>query len=108
MKDKYGTKSLIVAATIVVFICITVVLQSCKPEAVVKEVVAPVKEEIKEVEEEIDNIVPGIKEELNKLDFGQAWRSMYNLYGEGHIFDWRDGLYTTNMREELITITKVQ
>ena len=109
MKDKLvGTKSLIVAVTIVFFICITVVLQSCKPEAViekkVEEVIAPVKEEVEEVKEKIDDIVPDLEEKLdeklNELPFGAAWRTMYNKYGEGHIFDWNDKCYTTNMKKE--------
>ena len=108
MKDKLtGIRSLIVAATIVFFICITVVLQSCKTEAIiekkVEEVIAPVREEVEEVKDKIEDVVPELKEEiedkLNELPFGAAWRKMYNRYGEGHVFDWKDNYYTTNMKQ---------
>ena len=110
-----GLKGVIVACTIVFFIGVTVLLQSCKSEAIVEkkveEVIAPIKEEVKEVEtdiEEIKNkieeIVPDLEDKiddkLNELPFGAAWRIMYNRYGQGHIFDWHDNCYTTNMKEE--------
>ena len=109
MKDKLtGIRSLIVAAVILFFICITVVLQSCKTEAIIEKkverVIAPVKEEVEEVKDKIEDVVPELKEEienkLNELSFGSAWRIMYNKYGEGHIFDWNDKCYTTNMKRE--------
>ena len=39
------------------------------------------------------------KMDLDVLPFGEAFNKIHDIYGEGHIFDWRDNLYTTNLRE---------
>ena len=103
-----GLKGVIIACTIVFFIAATVLITTCKPETViekkVEEVIAPVKEEIEEVKEEIEEIIPDLEDKvndkLNELPFGAAWRIMYDKHGEGHIFDWNDKCYTTNMKQE--------
>ena len=31
---------------------------------------------------------------------------MYDEHGEGHVFDWRDGLYTTDIADITVTTTE--
>ena len=37
---------------------------------------------------------------FDSLQFTEAFKHMYLTYGEGHIFDWRDNEYTTNLNKE--------
>ncbi len=57
------------------------------------------KHQLEDIKNEIGNIELKIEEGFDKLPFGAAWRSMYDEYGEGHVFDWRNSLYTTNTKE---------
>ena len=40
------------------------------------------------------------KMNLDVLPFGEAFNKLHDIYGEGHVFDWRDKLYTTNLKGE--------
>ncbi len=37
---------------------------------------------------------------FDAMPFQKAFELMYNTYGEGHLFDWRDKEYTTNLKKE--------
>ena len=64
--------------------------------------------EVQEVSESLNDIKAkyNILEEkvknfdLNVLPFGEAFNKMHDTWGQGHVFDWRDNLYTTNLKGE--------
>ena len=103
MKDQ--NKSILVG--IVTFAVIAFTISSCSRDKVIEEVIIPkVEEKIEDVKEEVKDVEEEAKEALDKLDFGSAWRTMYDEHGEGHVFDWRDGLYTTDIADITVTTTE--
>jgi|6_EtaG_2_1085325.scaffolds.fasta_scaffold176602_2 hypothetical protein len=41
--------------------------------------------------------------------FNSVFRYNYNKYGEGHLFEWNNGVYTTDIeKEEEIIVTRIQ
>ena len=58
---------------------------------------------------EVDNKLTKIqkdKEDFNNLDFSEAFKVMYDIYGMHHLFEWRGRVYTTDLKEPRnITIT---
>ena len=48
-------------------------------------------------------------EDFNNLDFSEAFKVMYDMYGEHHLFVWRGRVYTTDLDElRNITISPVE
>ena len=49
------------------------------------------------------------EEDFNNLDFSEAFKVMYDMYGMHHLFEWRGRVYTTDLKElRNITITPAQ
>ena len=49
-------------------------------------------------------------ETIEEVDtFNSVFRYNYNKYGEGHLFEWNGGVYTTDIeKEDEIIITRIQ
>ena len=62
-----------------------------KPQIELKEVIAEevIEVDIKEETKEID---------FNSLTYNEAFNKMYSEYGDGHVFEWRDGIYLTKLK----------
>ena len=46
------------------------------------------------------------KDDFNNLNFSEAFKVMYDIYGTHHLFEWRGRVYTTDLKElRNITIT---
>tara|TARA_R110002020_G_scaffold249703_3_gene463688 strand:- start:1017 stop:1364 length:348 start_codon:yes stop_codon:yes gene_type:complete len=59
-----------------------------------------IKLEIDSISNKMDKVEDKIKEfDLDVLPFGQAFNKMHGMYGEEHVFDWRNELYTTKTKE---------
>ena len=47
------------------------------------------------------------KDDFNNLDFSEAFKVMYDMYGMHHLFEWRGRVYTTDLKQPRnITITE--
>ena len=59
---------------------------------------------------EVDNKLTKMqkdKEDFNNLDFSEAFKVMYDIYGMHHLFEWRGRVYTTDLKQPRnITITE--
>ena len=68
---------------------------------IIKLTVEEMHSEVRGVKNDINKIESKIKEfDLDVLPFGEAFNKMHDMYGEGSVFDWRDNLYTTNLKGE--------
>ena len=107
MVRKYYVKEVIMISLMIWCISLNIKLNNVISEVEILQVeVRSMGFDLSEVDYKVDRMQQE-KDDFNNLDFSEAFKVMYDMYGMHHLFEWRGRVYTTDlMQPRNITITE--